>query len=279
MSNYNFSKAYSKITSPTKSTALSLMRKINENTYKAILAAPLTENFLNKTLHPDFWTKDNTFIPEIREKLLTVAKDLANDVEIMKYVRDIHLTGSLANYNYTKFSDLDVHILLDFSDINKDEALVKDALDGKRFIWNERHNIVIHDHDVELYFQDIDEPHEASGLYSLLNDKWIRVPKYEDIEIDERDVNKKAEQFSSDIDKLEKEIISFKLDPKESQRLYNRGSKLKDRITTMRKDSLTNDGEFGIGNLAFKQLRNSGAIEKLIAITNKAYDNVFSESV
>ena len=79
----------------------------------------------------------------------------------------------MANYNYTKYSDLDVHILLDFADINSDEDLVRAALDGRRFVWNLRHNISIGGHDVELYFQDMEDPHVASGLYSLLNDEWL----------------------------------------------------------------------------------------------------------
>jgi predicted nucleotidyltransferase len=58
-------------------------------------------------------------------------------------IKDIQLTGSLANYNWTNKSDLDVHILIDFNDIDENVDLVKKALDGQRFIWNTRHKIVI----------------------------------------------------------------------------------------------------------------------------------------
>jgi predicted nucleotidyltransferase len=89
-------------------------------------------------------------------------------LELKVPVLDVQLTGSLANYNYTEYSDLDTHIIIDFKQINDDEELVKKALDGARFVWNQRHDIVIKGHDVELYIQDESEQHTASGLYSLL---------------------------------------------------------------------------------------------------------------
>jgi len=45
----------------------------------------------------------------------------------------------------------------------------------------------------------------------------------------------------------------------------------------MRKDSLEKDGEFGVGNLAFKELRNSDYIEKIIDIDNLLYDKLFTD--
>ena len=99
-------------------------------------------NWYNDTLPERFWD-DDKFDPEVRDKLLKIAADVADKVGVASKVQDVQLTGSMANYNYTKYSDLDVHILLDFADINSDEDLVRAALDGKRFIWNLRHNISI----------------------------------------------------------------------------------------------------------------------------------------
>ena len=114
---------------------------------KAVLLAE--SRYYNKTLHPRFWT-GNKFNQDIRKKLLKIVDDEFGEPENAAEIDDIQLTGSLANYNYTKHSDLDVHILLDFSKINDDVNLVKRALDGKRFIWNLRHNIVMYDHEVEI---------------------------------------------------------------------------------------------------------------------------------
>lgn len=232
------------------------------------------EQFYNDTLHPRFWDDQNQMDPEVREALLQIAKDVSEQAEVVDLIEDIQLTGSLANFNYTKYSDLDVHILLDYKNINEDEDLVKSSLDGKRFIWNLRHNITIGDFEVEIYFQDVDEPHMASGLYSLLKGEWLREPVYNPPEVDAEDVKTKASQIERDIDRLEKEIdtVSGELEIKDLQQV---ASKIRKKITKMRKDSLNKDGEFGVGNLAFKSLRNTGYIGKVIDLDNKLYDMLF----
>ena len=232
------------------------------------------EQFYNDTLHPRFWDDQNQMDPEVREALLQIAKDVSEQAEVVDLIKDIQLTGSLANFNYTKYSDLDVHVLLDYKDINEDEDLVKSSLDGKRFIWNLRHNITIGDFEVEIYFQDVDEPHMASGLYSLLKGEWLREPVYNPPEVDAEDVKTKASQIERDIDRLEKEIdsASGELEIKDLQQV---ASKIRKKTTKMRKDSLSKDGEFGVGNLAFKSLRNSGYIGKVIDLDNKLYDMLF----
>lgn len=229
--------------------------------------------FYNETLHPRFWN-NSEFDSEVREKLLTIAMDVARDAGVEDLVEDVQLTGSLANFNYTDFSDLDTHILLDFNKLNSDEDLVKKALDGKRFVWNLRHDIKMGGHDVEIYFQDIDEPHKASGLFSLLNDKWITEPEYNEPSIDERDVTAKAEKIKGEISDLE--MAHQIAAAEELELLQTSAQALRAKIHKMRKDSLEADGEFGIGNLAFKELRNSDYIERLIDVTNMLYDNQFT---
>ncbi|MDB4430203.1 hypothetical protein N9273_00110 [bacterium] len=232
--------------------------------------------FYNDTLHPDFWSDSKEFDSEIREKLLTIAMDVAEEAGVEKLVEDVQLTGSLSNYNYTEFSDLDVHILLDFDKINNDEELVKKALDGKRFIWNQRHDIIINDHEVEIYFQDIDEPHKASGLYSILKDEWITEPEHNEPSVDVRDVELKADKIKSEISDLDMAMQTASYDDLESMR--DEAQAIRSKITKMRRDSLDLDGEFGIGNLAFKELRNSNYIERLIDISTKLYDDQFSSN-
>ena len=130
-------------------------------------------------------------------------------------ILDVQLTGSLANFNYTDHSDLDTHVILDFSEINEDKELVKKALDGKRFIWNLNHDIFIRDHEVEIYFQDVNEPHVASGLYSLYNNEWITEPSHNPPKVDDTAVVNKADRIATDIQKIESGMKSG-LDPEEA---------------------------------------------------------------
>ena len=98
--------------------------------------------FYNKTLNKKFWSDDKQFDPNIREKLLNISEDFIDNLELEGVeIHDITLTGSNSNYNYNEYSDLDVHVLIDFKNINEDEELVKKALDGDRFVWNLRHNV------------------------------------------------------------------------------------------------------------------------------------------
>ena len=231
--------------------------------------------FYNDTLHPSFWDGNGNFNQEVREKLLTIANDVSEAAGVEDLIEDIQLTGSMANYNYTDFSDLDTHILLDFDKVNSDEDLVKRALDGKRFIWNLRHDIKMGGQDVEVYFQDVDEPHNASGLYSLLRNEWITKPVHNEPQVDDRDVTLKADRIKGEITDLE--VAQQTSTGDDLEELQAAAKALRDKVAKMRKDSLTSDGEFGIGNLAFKELRNSDYMERLINVANKLYDDQFTD--
>ena len=235
------------------------------------------KNYYNDTLHPKFWTDDN-FNEEVLNSVIEIVDEFIKDDDHItpEMIEDIQLTGSLANFNYSDHSDLDVHILLDFANINKDESIVKRALDGKRFIWNLRHNIQFNNHEIELYFQDIHEPHVASGLFSIQDNRWIKKPVHDPPEIDQRDVEKKAEQFRTEVE-LMKEALN-EVDDKDDLALINkRAKKLKDKLMRMRQDGLASKGEYSVENLAFKDLRNDETIAELNSLIIQSYDLMFGE--
>ncbi len=233
--------------------------------------------FYNKTLNKKFWSEDKKFDPDIRKKLLAITDDFIDKLNLEDVtIHDVTLTGSNSNYNYNKFSDLDVHVLIDYKDINEDEDLVKKALDGQRFMWNLRHNISLKDHGVEMYMQDKDEPHVASGLYSLKDNKWITEPSYNPPSIDERDVYKKAKTFQNDVKILKEKVDKVK--GVTAKDLHEKANNLKKKISKMRKSGLERDGEFSIENLAFKILRNTDTIGDLIDIIAQSYDKIYTEN-
>tara|TARA_R100001509_G_scaffold49741_2_gene27107 strand:- start:91 stop:1125 length:1035 start_codon:yes stop_codon:yes gene_type:complete len=233
--------------------------------------------FYNKTLNKKFWSEDKEFDPEIRKKLMSITNDFIDKLNLEDVkIHDVTLTGSNSNYNYNKYSDLDVHVLIDYKDINEDEDLVKKALDGQRFMWNLRHNIELRDHGVEMYMQDKDEPHIASGLYSLMNDKWITEPSYNPPSIDKRDVYKKAKTFQDDVRILKEKLNAVK--GESAKDLHDKANNLKKKISNMRRSGLDREGEFSIENLAFKILRNTNAIGDLIDIIANSYDKIYMEN-
>jgi hypothetical protein len=146
-----------------------------------------------------------------------------------------------------------------------------------RFIWNLRHKVILRGHDVEVYIQDIEFPHTASGLFSLMNNKWIRVPKYNLPEIDYNDVDKKFDGIVSEILEMENLINSTNFSSVSEEEIYQHAVKLKSKIMKMRTEGLAREGEFSVENLVFKKLRNEGYIQKIIELISKAYTNIYNE--
>jgi len=243
--------------------------------------------YYNEELSPIFWTKKIkegketwVFDERVRKKLLRIAEDFFSkfdDILKEKNLIDVQLTGSLANFNYTQLSDLDVHLIVNLEGVDDDNPkILKSALDGIRFIWNLRHNIRIRGYDVELYIQEEREAREGSGIFSLMNNEWIKSPVFDPPRTDENTVNKKAEALSYEIEELHTRLLTSSL-PSNAKALYKRCVSLKEKIQKMRKESLSKGGEFSVGNLAFKKLRNEGYIEKLIDTASESYDKIYNE--
>lgn len=69
----------------------------------------------NDTLNPNIWNPDNSIKPEIRETLLRIAQDFYLESELQAPIEDVYILGSAANYNWGPSSDVDLHVLIDFT--------------------------------------------------------------------------------------------------------------------------------------------------------------------
>ncbi len=246
-------------------------------------------SFYRDELNPKFWTKKSSkdgtkekwvLDPIIRKKLVKIGEEFYSDLEDIvgkTPIYDIQLTGSIANYNWTDLSDLDVHVLVDFDKIDASEKIIQSAGEGAKFYWNTLHDIKMRGHDVEIYLQNAAERHHITGLYSLKDDRWIKKPKFDPPKVDDDDIYKKADLIAKEILSLESKLLNSGSLPKDSRNLYKRARTLKKKISKMRKEGLSDKGEFSVGNLAFKNLRNDGYIEKLIDVMSQAYDRIYTE--
>jgi len=230
----------------------------------------------HRDLSPKFW-KEGKMDPVIREKLLTIADDFWSSLKLEVPILDIQLTGSLANFNWNPGSDLDVHIIIDFAQVDENIELVRMAVDGNRFIWNLRHPVVLREHDVECYVQHKDAQHRASGLYSILKEKWLVVPQYNPPNIDWRDVNEKVRVIVNEVNEIKKRSKSVKGD--EAKKLMEYLDRFKKKIMADRKFGLydTAEGEFSVENLVFKELRSNGTFEEILDTTSDLYYRIYSE--
>lgn len=230
--------------------------------------------YYNKELCPIFW--DNfKFNERIREKLLTIAMDFFNNLNLKNVdIKDIRLVGSLANFNWTEYSDLDVHIVIDYNEINKDIDLVTSYLKDKKTLNDIQHNITIKGFDVEVYVENIEDSTHSLGIYSLLKNGWLKIPEYSQPEIDNDLIDKKVIEFEDVINKIES-LYKSKISPEESNLYLNHMKSYKDKIMKMRKESLDKEGELSTGNLIYKRLRNDGYLDKMFDLINKLYDKIY----
>ena len=222
------------------------------------------------SLFSKIW-KNNKINPIVARKLMQIADEVIKSLQIDVEEEDIIITGSIASYNWHDKSDIDLHILYDFSKINEDVELVKKMLDQTRINWNKKHNIMIADKEVELYFQDSSEPHKANGIWSLELEKWLIEPKKENPDIDMATSSKKADAISKSINHL---FDLFK--DEKYKEVYEYSSKIKQKISNMRKSGLQDEGIYSPENLAFKILRSNGDLEKLSSLKVTAYDRMMS---
>ena len=181
------------------------------------------------------------------------------------------MTGSIANFNWSKFSDIDLHILIDFNEVNDNEEMVKKFFDAVRSNWNKLHDIRVKGHEVEIYVQHDTEPHVSTGVYSLLNERWIVKPKKVRPAIDRGTASKKMKHLAREIGKL-----SSIQDAGNYEESFALATKIKQKIKKMRQGGLEDSGIYSPENLAFKMLRRSGDIEQLFAIYTAAYDKLYS---
>lgn len=233
---------------------------------------PIKSFYLKDELNPKVWSDgDEKVNRSIREDLLEIAKDYFENLEINVKLQDIVLTGSLANFNWSEYSDFDLHLIFDFGEVNEDEELVRKFLDAVEKVWKLQHDITIEGYEVELYCQDSKQDHFSTGQYSLVKDKWLVKPSKEKFVPDEDLIKRKAEQIMSSIEDLEND-----LEENESYELIS--AKLKKvwkKIKDSRKAGLEREGEYSVENLVFKLLRRNGYIGKILDVKRKAYDKQF----
>lgn len=228
----------------------------------------------HRDLCPKFW-EEGRMDPVIRTKLLAIAEDFWTSLKLEVPIMDIQLTGSLANFNWNSGSDLDVHIIIDFSQIDENLELVRKALDGQRFMWNMRHPVILRGHDVECYVQHKDEQHIASGLFSILRDKWLIVPSWNEPNVDQKDINEKMRVIKSEVRTIKTRARSTRGD--DAQELHDYLDRLKRKIMSDRKEGLAKGGEFAVENLVFKELRRDGTIEEIIDLLSQIYSKIYFE--
>ena len=231
---------------------------------------------LKDELNPKIWKSsgndEKTMNPKVRARLLDIAYEFIEFLKVDVVVSDIIMTGSLANYNWSTFSDIDLHILVDFNQFPESQLpLYTELFTLKKTMYNDNHNITIYGYEVELYIQNESETHFSSGVYSVLHDEWINKSKKENVEIDTNLIKNKASKWMEIIDGALENAQDEPLD--DAKKLIQ---KYKDKIKKYRTCGLEKDGEYSDENLVFKVLRRNGYMQKLFDFENEYTDKKLS---
>lgn len=235
-------------------------------------------SFKPKTeLHPKLWV-NNKLNSRVRLRLLDIADDFIDTLAVdWVKPKDIVFTGSLANYNWSRYSDIDIHVILDYNKVYKKKEFVEDYFSSKKELWlNEHPKLSIYGFPIELYVEDTNEQSTSSGIYSLNKNEWIKEPvDFEDVKLNAQYIKDYAAKLMTQIDNIEKKQKNAKDDYKVEQ-CRKELLKIFDRLKKIRKEGLNKGGEMSSGNIIFKILRRTKYIDKIWELINTSYDKINS---
>lgn len=212
----------------------------------------------HNTLNPKLW-RNQHLRPEVKDQLILIAQDFLQELGISDLdVVDMTVSGSNAAYSYTDHSDLDLHLLVDMSNMSNDDVYLE-LFNAKKTLYNDSHDIKIHGIPVELYVQDAREPVVSLGEYSILNDKWLRLPTKRRSNFDQTATKQKYSKLLH--------LIQLALQSKDLKKVSN----ILKTVKQYRQAGLDLGGEFGPENLAYKMLRSQGWLTRMYELKDKLH--------
>jgi hypothetical protein len=232
----------------------------------------LNEYETHNQLNPLLWTDDQCLPKKLRTGFLKIANSFYDFLEIDAPVIDIILIGSNANYNWTEFSDIDLHVVINYLNVGSNLYLVEKYLQAKKSIWNSKYPLTFKGLNIELYAQDSNQDlHGSVGIYSIMKGKWLRKPNADLISVDDDLIQQKAQPYEYEINKISE------TDPEAEMKI----KRILVKLRNLRKAGLDSAGEYSVENLAFKYLRNKGLIDRLKEMLQRLNMNnlIIDESV
>lgn len=231
--------------------------------------------YLQNEFNPDIWNnpedpKKVSLKSEIKDRLLKVAQLFIDYLDTDLFIQDIILVGSLVGYNWSEFSDFDIHIVIDLNE-SDNKKMQEELFKLKKTVFNAAHDIRIKGYETELYVQDSNEKNESQGVYSLMHDEWLKKPEKENFKIDKKKLMTKTNQWMDIIDGVLENAEDE--DIEDAVKLVK---KYREKLRKYRTCGLQKEGEYSYENLVFKFLRRNGYIAKLENFKNEFVDKKLS---
>ena len=221
----------------------------------------------HETLNPALWNGD-LLLPDVRAKLQDIAANFVDFLGIdPTKITDIVITGSSANYNYSPQSDIDLHVIAEYDENHNNEAgiSVQAAFDAFKTLYNDQRHILVKGYPIEVYVQPVSEVFTSNaGVFSLKNNRWIQHPVKTYVDLDNREIERKAK------------VVMRQIDDIVAGGDASRVKEVKHKIKQLRAAGLEAGGEYGVENLAFKAIRNAGYLDKLSKYSEHLKDQSLS---
>ena len=255
---------YKKYCEPAFTRLYNYRMGIDENLTEEVEIEEAIEK--HEELNPALFTEEAVLKVEVKEKINEIVDEFLKnfeEVNVELTVKDIVLTGSNASYNYTKDSDLDIHIIADTSNIEDTLDLHKVIYDAYKSAFNKKFEIELNKVPVEVYVETQDTPLVSNGIYSVINDNWVKEPTKDSIpEVDQEAIDKAFKPWEKRYKALVADITDETKDESEIDRFI-------DSLYDLRKKGLSTEGEYSIENLVFKEVRNNGYLDNLKELRHK----------
>ena len=201
-------------------------------------------------LNPALFNEDDSLKNEIGRKISTIVAEFLEYIQVDIRVLDVRLVGSNAAYNYGEYSDLDVHIVTNLSEISDPETIARLYFDSVKKNFKDSYDITIKGIDVELYIEDVNASSVSNGIYSITNDEWIKKPTPQE---------DPSDSDMEEAEEIEEKIIQYIKSAESAEDLQA----IIDKLYILRKDALSSGGETAPGNIAFKSIRNKGILDQV----------------
>lgn len=258
-------------------------KNVNENVEQEVNSSDINLSSFKKqeTLVPQIWIDGGENLnPKVRLRLLDIADDFWRSVNVnWTEPKHVVIMGSICNYNWSRYSDIDVHLIVDFAEVDERTDFVKEYFDAKKNEWNEQHaELKLYGYDVEMYVQDINESPKTGGVYDLEANKWLKKPKksaIESIKLNKFYIKKEAADVMTQIDDMYEKLASTD-DKHKIEEIGEEANALWAKVKALRKQSLEQDGEGGSGNVIYKTVRRWGYLDKLYKLFSITYDRANS---
>lgn len=205
---------------------------------------------LHSELNSKLFDGEGCLRKDVRDRLIEIGDEFVSSLKedgVPLSVCDYWLVGSNAAYNYQPDSDVDLHIIVNMEDLDVDEKILRILYDYIKSNWSQKYDITIKGHPLEIYLEDSRTSSASNGIYSIKRDRWIKVPEPQE---DGRLYPEESELYRDWLSRYNN------LEDEDVEQFIN-------DLYLMRKESLAAEGEFALGNLIFKEFRNSGKLDRL----------------